>query len=264
MRAPTSRCSAAAASYVAAARAKRAAHRARIDVARIGRGEARLSRRQRSSPAPRRTRPDAKERRVRGAAQFPHSARPGMAAASQRPAAGGQQRVAAAGNYQRRLRDARRVVAQIGGREHARASSASAGRDGSPRAHNCSRSAASAARPCSLLCTCKARKRCTVSFQQRAVRRRSAPGFLRHRVRPIRAGDEARCRADQRNALHACRIDERPAHRDRSSKRPAEHGHRLRLVARTQPRRRNHRVERARRDRRTASVTGRSTAWTRW
>ena len=138
---------------------------------------------------------------MRGAADFRDSARPGWRRRASVPPPAG---TACRGRRQLPAPAARCAAASS--RRSAVAStssvSASAGRDGSPRAHSCSRSAASAARPCSLLCTCKARKRCKVSFQatcssspKRAKRLRS-PSHAANR-----AGDEARRRADQREAL---------------------------------------------------------------
>ena len=204
-----------------------AAHRARVD-ARRDRRRAALSGHRERRRAPRRTR-----RRATGTARAPRrrsarSARSAARSASQRPAAGQRQRVAIAGDDERRLRDRRRP--RRAGRSCRSTSSAptSAAGDGSPRAKSSPRSAASVARPCSLPCSCSVRKRSHRELPRDAQLVAEAGERLgRHRMRPVVARDEARRRRDERRGGSTrAGLRQRPAHRDQSAQRPAEHGER--------------------------------------
>ena len=113
------------------------AHRARVERARIGRRRG-GSVGHRGTPRARATNASRCDRN--GACAAPamsHEARVAACArASQRPAAGGVSVSRLAGDDERRLRDARRLGAQVGRRQHARAPPRASRGDGSPRANS--------------------------------------------------------------------------------------------------------------------------------
>ena len=266
IRAPTSRCSAAAASYVAAARAN-ARRTARGSTSRGSgagkRGSA--GRRTKRSSAARNGAGCDKKRRVRGACDFRIArARDGIArasacaAAAARACRGRRRRPAsAARSWRDRRADPRsRARRARGERRRRRFAAREQAARAAPRA--CARPSLAALHL----------QRQEALQRKRYATRSSSPKRASVSVAiacgQSAAGDEARRRADEHQRRDALRRVERPAQRDQAAERPAEHGRAAApRAANATSTRRDDRVERARRDRRAAPVPGRSTAWTR-
>ena len=187
----------------------------------------------------------------------PRSARRASPPQATRPAAGQRQRVAAAGDDERGCCDARRIAAQVGRRQHGKRVRERADAT-ARRARTTARAAPRASRGRrSLPCTCSVRKRCSVSFYATCS---SSPNRAsvasRHRVRPVRPGDEPRRRADEHEPRHARRMRQRPVQRDQcrraTSRAPRAVAFRASSAASTAV---DHGVERARRDRCAVAVS---------
>ena len=234
MRAPTSRWSTAASAYVAAARPK-ARRTARGSSASPSTARSCGSSRSERSACHRgirraaaRTRPGAT-----GTERAPAPAietRRAFGSARGEPRAGGRrrERVALAGDHQRRLRDRRHVGAQIGGRQDGeRRRRARTARDRRARTGR-GASVASVARPSALPASCSDRKRCSVS---RYDARSSSPNCASVCL-AIACGQSSRATKHGVVATSTSRAIRsgaraRPAQRHGAAERPADDGERL-------------------------------------